>query len=92
MTQQQPLTPAFKARIVLEILTGAKQVAESSREYGVPEAVIKDWVQLFMRRAARVFEEEPSQPGQEPLDPEFVASLERSLKDNRDIWEELAKH
>ncbi|HML24350.1 MAG TPA: hypothetical protein PKD09_22025 [Aggregatilinea sp.] len=92
MTDKQTPTPEFKAKVVLEVLTQAKKIADSSREYGIPEPVIEQWVNVFLERAPRIFEDEHVRSEQEITDPAFVASLERSLEENRDIWEELAKH
>ena len=91
MTNEHMLSPEFKVKVVLEVLTQAKQIADSSREYGIPEPVIQQWVKVFLERAPRIFEDEHIQSEQEISDPAFVASLERSLEENRDIWEELAK-
>jgi len=40
MVKRRKFTPEYKARIVLEILTEGKSIAEASREYGIKASVL----------------------------------------------------
>lgn len=56
MNQRRKFTPAFKAQVVLEVLSGAKSPAQACREYGLKEAVLSRWKQQFLERAPQLFE------------------------------------
>jgi transposase len=68
-------TPEFKVRVVLELISGKKQLGEASREYGIKDTVIARWRQEFMERAPQVFE----QPDRRDAQAERIAELERML-------------
>jgi transposase len=57
MTRRRTYTPEYKARIVLEILTGQKSIAQASREYGIKDTVLSRWKQEFIERSPQVFEQ-----------------------------------
>lgn len=48
---------AFKTRVVLELLTGKKSLAEASREYDIKDTVLSRWKQEFLSKASQVFEQ-----------------------------------
>lgn len=65
----------FKAKVVLELISGAKGLAEASREYGIKDTLLSRWKQDFLAKAAQVFE----QP-QEVQEKEVkIAELERMV-------------
>jgi transposase-like protein len=68
-------TPEFKVRVVMELITGKKNLGEASREYGIKDSVISRWRQEFMERAPQIFE----QPGSQDAQAERIAELERTL-------------
>jgi transposase-like protein len=68
-------TPEFKVRVVMELITGKKNLGEASREYGIKDSVISRWRQEFMERAPQIFE----QPGSKDAQAERIAELERML-------------
>jgi transposase-like protein len=72
MVERRRFSPEFKARVVLELLTGKKGLMEASREYGIKDTVLSRWKQEFIERAAMVFEQ-PKLDGQE----KEIAELER---------------
>jgi transposase-like protein len=57
MTNRRKYTPEYKARIVLEILTEQKSIAQASREYKIKDSVISRWKQEFIERSPMVFEQ-----------------------------------
>jgi transposase-like protein len=65
----------FKTRVVLELLTGKKSLAEASREYNVKDSVLSRWKQEFVSKASEVFEQ--PQDGQEKE--ARIAELERMV-------------
>jgi transposase len=48
---------AFKTRVVLELLSGKKGLAEASREYDIKDTVLSRWKQEFLSKASQVFEQ-----------------------------------
>ena len=56
MKKRRVFKPEFKARVVLEILTQQKSVAQASREYGIKDTVLSRWKQELVERSPQVFE------------------------------------
>jgi transposase len=75
MTRRRTYTPEYKARIVLEILTGQKSIAQASREYGIKDTVLSRWKQEFIERSPQVFEQGNGLDERE----ERIAELERMV-------------
>jgi len=47
----------FKTRVVLELLSGKKSLAEASREHDIKDTVLSRWKQEFLSKASQVFEQ-----------------------------------
>lgn len=67
--------PDFKARVVLELISGEKGLMQASREYGIKDTVLSRWKQQFLERAGQVFDE----PQAKNQDQERIAELERMV-------------
>ena len=65
----------FKTRVVLELLTGKKSLAETSREYNVKDSVLTRWKQEFVSKASQVFEQPQDVQEKEAR----IAELERMV-------------
>ena len=74
MTSRRQFTAAFKARVVLELLSGAKTSAELCREHQLAASVLADWKAMFLRHAPKAFENPEHHNDQEAP---HVAELER---------------
>jgi transposase-like protein len=74
MIRRQKFTAAFKAQVVLELLSGAKTSAELCREHQLASSVLADWKAIFLRHAPEAFESPAHHNGQEAPQ---VAELER---------------
>ena len=48
----------FKAKVVLEILSGSKSTADVCREYTLKPDLVSHWKNQFLANAAQVFESE----------------------------------
>lgn len=46
----------FKAKVVLEIISGSKSVAEACREYSLKADLLSHWKSQFLSNACKVFE------------------------------------
>jgi transposase-like protein len=55
MNQRRSFTPQFKTRVVLEVLTKLKSLAQVCRDYDLKEQVVTRWKAEFLERAPTVF-------------------------------------
>lgn len=46
----------FKAKVILEIISGSKSAAEVGREYNLKPDLVSHWKNQFVANAAQVFE------------------------------------
>lgn len=74
MSKRRTFTPAFKAQVVLDILTGTKSVAQTCREHSLKDTLVYRWKQEFIARAPQVFDQ--GGPAQDPHEAQ-IAELER---------------
>jgi transposase len=74
MTSRRKFTAAFKAQVVLELLSGAKTSAELCREHQMAASVLADGKAIFLRHAPEVVANPEHPNGQEAT---RVAELER---------------
>ena len=75
MSKRRRFTPEFKARAVLEVLTGARSAAQVCREHQLKDTVLSRWKREFIERSAQVFEggkEQEQEAGR-------IAELERMV-------------
>lgn len=75
MSKRRIFTPEFKAQVVLEELTGAKDKAEICREYRLGPQVFSRWRQEFLERADEIFPTRSSRGDEQ----ERIAELERMV-------------
>lgn len=62
-------TAEFKARVVLEVISGSKSVAEICREYNLKADLFSHWKSQFLANAPKVFENGTEvDPQQERID------------------------
>jgi transposase-like protein len=74
MTERRKFSAEFKAKVVLELISGKKGLMEASREYGIKDTVLSRWKQEFIERAVQIFEQPKSdEHGKE------IAELERMV-------------
>ncbi len=74
MARRRTFKPDFKARVVLEDLTGVKRAAEICREHQLKPQVLARWKAEFVQRAPEIFATNPSGEDQEQ-----IAELERMV-------------
>jgi len=65
----------FKAKVVLELISGKKGLAEASREYNIKDTVLSRWKQEFIVNATQVFEQPQDVQEKEAR----IAELERMV-------------
>ena len=75
MSKRRKFSPEFKARVVLEELTGVKDRAEICREYRLRPQILARWKEAFLERAPELFAAERGCGDEQ----ERVADLERMI-------------
>ena len=76
MAKRRAFTPDFKAKVVLEELTGVKSKAEISRERLLKPQIFPRWRTEFLDRAPEIFATKPSRGDEQ----ERIAELERMVE------------
>jgi transposase len=56
MGERRKFTAEFKARVVLEVISGAKSSAEACRQYDLKPPVLSVWKSTFLANADQVFQ------------------------------------
>jgi transposase-like protein len=75
MVERRKFTAEFKAKVVLELISGEKGLMQASREYEIKDSVLSRWKQEFLERAPQVFAQAKSANPQEGQ----IAELERMV-------------
>jgi len=73
MSERRRFTPEFKAKVVLEALSGGKSSAEVCREYEIGAPLLSTWKATLLERAALVFQGEAHDHSEQGR----IAELER---------------
>jgi transposase-like protein len=56
MSERRTFNAEFKARVVLEALSGHKSPAEVCRQYDIGAPLLSSWKAAFLERAALIFQ------------------------------------
>ena len=75
MAKHRTFSPEFKARRVLEVLTGSKRAAAICREHNLKPQLLSEWKATFVDNAAKVFQK----AAQESQEQARMAELERLI-------------
>lgn len=75
MAKRRNFKPEFKARVVIEELTGVKTVTEICREHQLRAPVFSRWKTELLKRAHEIFATEPSRGDEQ----QRIAELERMV-------------
>jgi len=75
MGKRRTFSPEFKARVVLDVLSGARTPAEVCREHRLSPQLVNTWKRHFLDNAVTVFERESA----ERAEAQLVAELERMV-------------
>ena len=73
MRTRRTFTSEFKAKVVLECISGEKSISEACREYQLSPVMVSKWRTEFIKNVAVIFEK--NQKGNE--DQNRMAELER---------------
>jgi transposase len=72
LKNRRSFSPDFKLRIVVQIVSGQRTVAELSREHQIKDSVLTRWRDHFLESGAQIF-------GQVQTGQERIAELEREI-------------
>ncbi len=75
MAKRRQFTPEFKARVVLDILTGVQSQAEVCRKHGLGANLVALWKTAFLEKAHQVFNNGATRTAEEAR----IAELEQVL-------------
>ena len=56
MSERRTFSAAFKAKVVLEMLSGQKSGAEICREYNIGAPLLSNWKAQFLERVEQIFQ------------------------------------
>jgi transposase len=75
MRNRRAFSAEFKARVVLEVLSGAKNAAEVCREYQIKPQLFSSWKAQFIENAPQLF----AQGDNQDESSQRISELERLL-------------
>jgi transposase len=75
MQKHRTFKPEFKARVILQILTGEKSAAQICREHSLSDQLISNWKKQFLENADQIFD----QVRDASVEQERIAELERMI-------------
>jgi transposase-like protein len=75
MAKHRPFKPEFKARVVLQVLTGTKTAAQVCREHQISEQLLTTWKKHLLTHADLVFAQERESTAEQSR----LAELERMV-------------
>jgi transposase len=72
LKNRRSFSPEFKLRLVVQIVSGQRSIAELSREHKIKDSVLARWRDQFLEKAGGIF-------GAELIGRDRIAELEREL-------------
>ena len=75
MAKHRTFKPEFKARVVLQVLTGAKTAAQACREHQLSEQLLTSWKKQLLAHADLAFAQERESTAEQTR----LAELERMV-------------
>ena len=72
LKNRRSFTPEFKLRLVVQIVSGQRTVAETAREHQIKDSLLFRWRDQFLERGPQIF-------GSMPTGKERIAELEREI-------------
>ena len=73
MAKRRTFTPEFKAKAVLEVISGSQSAAEVCRRYSLKPQLLSRWKAEFIENAARAFQSDEQRSQEQAR----IAELER---------------
>lgn len=77
--QAKHYTAEFKAKVILEVVSGTKSFSQACREYEISEQSLSNWKSLFLENAATIFDKTGDKKNQPDPNEQKIAELERMV-------------
>ena len=77
--QPKQYTAEFKAKVVLEVLSGTKSFSQACRDYEISEQSLSNWKSLFLEKAVTIFDKAGDKKNQPDPNELKIAELERMV-------------
>ena len=77
MSKRRKHPPGFKAKVVMEILTGELTTMEASRKYRIKDSLLYRWKSEFWERLPQIYGDKPDL--EDRRKDETIAELERKV-------------
>lgn len=77
--QPKQYTAEFKAKVVLEVLSGTKSFSQACRDYEISEQSLSNWKGFFLENAASIFDKVGDRKNQPDPNEQKIAELERMV-------------
>ena len=77
--QPKQYSAEFKAKVVLEVLSGTKSFSQACRDYQISEQSLSNWKSLFLEKAASIFDKPGDKSNQSDPNELKIAELERMV-------------
>jgi transposase len=72
LKNRRSFSPEFKLRLVVQIVSGQRTIADISREHKIKDSLLARWRDQFLERGGQIF-------GEGPTEKERIAELEREI-------------
>jgi transposase-like protein len=82
MRKRRQFTPEFKARVVLDVLTGVQSQAEACRKHGLGAHLLALWETAFIEKAHLIFDSDSARPAEQARIVELEQVLGRMTLEN----------
>ena len=73
-------TPEFKAKVVIEVIQGDRELGEIASQYNLSPNMLRNWKNEFLKNANRVFNESQSEKELSRKEAELEQEREKMLK------------
>jgi transposase-like protein len=77
MKTRRKFTPEYKAKLVLEMVSGQRSPAEIARKEGIKDALLYEWRAEFIRSAPMIFSDSAAKDDSKQADK--IAELEQVI-------------
>jgi transposase-like protein len=78
MKARRKFTPEYKAKLVLEMVSGQRNPSEIARKEGIKDGLLYEWRAEFMRNAPMIFSE-PNGDSKQSQQEDKIAELEQVI-------------
>lgn len=85
---KRSFSPEFKAKVVLEVISGEKNIDQASSEYNILPNLIRNWKKEFLLNAPLVFANKPNKQNKR-IDNSDYPNTESLIKENSQLTQQV---